>query len=186
MAVLEAELTRFNHLNSISEAHGAVFFGSDCFAELPVGELARDFNIDLPVYNRSIEGLLIGEAEAALADCVYRLNPAKIFINLGDADLRQPDFSVEKFLSAYEWLLYTLHNRSEGRIYVVSVASDHPAAARVNEGIRRIAQETGCTYIDISAAARSEKREIRIFDLIKHYLREHPISFGDVFGGVSC
>lgn len=181
MATLENELLHYSQLNSIAEPDCAVFFGSNCFASLPVSELKQDFCIDMPVYNRSIPSLRLDDAEKYLADCVYQLDPARIFVNLGDADLDSNPFDLHHFLSAYEWLLYTLHGHCRGRIYVVSVIADHPMTADVNNGLRKLALSAGCSFIDITAAARCEHSQIRIFEQFRSYLHANPISFADAF-----
>lgn len=181
MSALENELLLFSRLNSIAEPRCAVFFGSDCFANLPVCELSQDYSIDMPVYNRSVHGLRVENAEQYLSDCIYRLNPSKVFVNLGEADLNSPSFEMQRFLSAYEWLLYTLHSHCCGRIYVASIASEHPLAESVNHALRRLARNTGCDFIDITAAASDDDREIRIFECFRSYLHSRPISFADAF-----
>ena len=177
MAVLEAELTRFNHLNSISEAHGAVFFGSDCFAELPVGELARDFNIDLPVYNRGISGLTVEDAANVLEDCVFSLEPHKVIVALGTEDLKDPAFDIKEFINKYEWLLYSLNSRLKCRIYITSVMSTSPMASDVNAALKNLAAACGCRYIDISRTSACDNPMLRMFDILRNNLRERPISF---------
>ena len=181
MVTIENELLCYSQLNSIAEPKSAVFFGADCFAALPVSEMKQDFCIDMPVYNRSIPGLLIDDSEKYLADCVYKLDPSRIFVNLGDADLRSASFDLHHFLSAYEWLLYTLHSHCRGRIYVVSVVSDHPMVKDVNDGLRKLARSAGCDFIDITSAARCEHSQIRIFEQFRSYLHANPISFADAF-----
>ena len=183
MSICTAEINRYHRLNQAARSGCAVFFGSGLFAGIPAGELARDLGPDTPVYNRSIAGLSIKEAEEALSECVCPLSPSKVFINLGETDLEQADFDAAAFLSAYEWLLYTLNSRLKGKsqLYLVSVLSARPMAAAVNEGLRRLAEETGCIYIDVTRAALSGHPEIRIFELIRPFLRDHMISFSDAF-----
>lgn len=181
MAILESELRRYNHLNSVAEPRSAVFFGADYFAAFPFNELKQDFSTDMPVYNRSIPGLLIRDAEAYLPECVYSLNPAKIFVNLGEADLLAEGFELQHFLSSYEWLLYTLHSRCHGRIHVVSVVSHHPMTEDLNAALRRLANEAGCEFIDITAAAECEQHEIRIFHQLRSHLHSRGFNFTDAF-----
>lgn len=187
MNTLRSELDRFHRLNSAVQPGCAVLFGANRFANIPIGELARDLGADVPIYNRSIEGMTLKEADAALGECIYSLSPARIFINLGEEDLRKPDFDLHSFLSAYEWLLYTLNSHAKGKaqLYIVSILSSHPAAAAANDGLSRLAEETGCTYIDVTRAAAYENIEIRIFEILRCFLRGRAICFSEAFN-LSC
>lgn len=183
MSICKDELNRFHRLNSAAETGCTVFFGSSCFACIPVGELARDLGTDSPVYNRSIDQLTIAEAEEASSECIYPLCPDRIFINLGETDLIRPDFDAAAFLSAYEWLLYTINSHLKGQtqIYIVSILSAHPAAETVNAGLMHLAGETGCTYVDITRAAACESKEVRIFEILRRFLRGRAIHFSEAF-----
>lgn len=174
-------LERFARLNDVAKNNAAVLFGSDFFAEFPVNELALDFGMDVPVYNRSVPGLRIADAEKVLQDCVFELEPAKVFINIGDADLKQGDIDVGDFLSAYEWLLYTIHSHSNARIYIVSVCSASPLTDAVNRGLQRIAEASGCAFIDINRTDKGENRETASFRRLKTFLRDKPFTFADAF-----
>ena len=181
MAINKQMLDRFNRLNTVAKSNGAVFFGSDFFTELPLNELASDFGVSAPVYNRSVSGLSIYEAESVLRDCIYELDPAKIFINIGDADLAQGMTDTKRFLEAYEWLLYTIHRNSRVKIYIVSICSSDPLANVINRGLKKIAENTGCTYVDIDRALSSDNREVQSFKQMKFFLRDKPFTFADAF-----
>lgn len=179
---MEKELNKYHHLNGIAESNSVVFFGSDSFSKIPVTELSNSFSIDIPVYNRSISGLSLDECEKALKECVYELRPSKIFLNIGEEDIKKKDFDCEKFISTYEWLLYTMHSHCKGRIYVVSIIGESPRTAYVNEKLRQVAKNTGCNYIDITTAKeKSQVEELKVFDIIRCYLRTKPISLTEIF-----
>ncbi len=174
-----SELKKYTELNSISRHGGAVFFGSDYFAELPVSELANDFNIATPVYNRSMERLSITDIEDIIETCIVALHPGKVFLNLGETDIENDTMKLEDLVGKYEWLLYTLHRACSAEIYIVSVISSHPGAAKLNAELKKLAQETGCKYIDAVSALRSEKPAVKVFNAIKHYLHPKSIDFAD-------
>ncbi len=183
MNTIRCELERYHRLNCAAQSGCAVLFGSGLLARIPAGELARDLGADTPVYNRSIDALTLADAEDALSECVYPLSPSMLFINLGEEDLRNPCFSLNDFLSSYEWLLYTINSRIMGKtkLYIISVLSPHPLAAAVNEGLARLADETGCTYIDVTRAACCDNPEVRIFEILRRFLRGHAIHFSEAF-----
>lgn len=170
-------MNNYQQINQVAKHQGIVFLGSSYLHELPICELAQDFETDLPVHNRSIDGMTIESVCDNLESCVVELDPAKVFISIGDVDVKDPDLNIDKFIEKYQWMLYTLHNRSNAKIYIVSVLSPLPAAALINEKLKRLAKESGCQYIDAVQAIRSEKPLLRLFDILRFYMRSHPITF---------
>ena len=170
----------FKQINEVAKENGVVFFGSTYFESVPVNELAQDFDTDLPVYNRSVGGLTIDKVSDVLESCVLDLEPSKLFICLGDEDIKSECFSLSDFIEKYQWMLYTLHNRCKAKIYIVSVMSLDPKASAVNERLKRLAAETGCIYVDTQAALKSAKSTLRFFSVLRFFMRKHPITFNEV------
>jgi len=86
-----------------------VLFGSTSAARLPLNELIQDYSIDCTVYNRSVEGLQIADAENYIQPCIVPLMPKTILLHFGEEELREGVQSVEKIIESYRWLLYQLH-----------------------------------------------------------------------------
>ena len=169
----------YRELNSITEAGGVVLFGSNTFASLPVGELAQAFRITEPIYNRSVKDIRIDQIERYLKVCLYDLNPRKIFVNMGDVDIRDENVDVDNFISKYEWLLYMIHTKTQASIYIVPIVSKSPAAFKINQRLKALAVQTGCKCIDISGVFESRRPTLRLFELMKVHMRNHPINFAD-------
>ena len=169
----------FKQINEVAKENGVVFFGSTYFESVPVNELAQDFDTDLPVYNRSVGGLTIDKVSDVLESCVLDLEPSKLFICLGDEDIKSECFSLSDFIEKYQWMLYTLHNRCKAKIYIVSVMSLDPKASAVNERLKRLAADTGCIYVDTQAALKSAKSTLRFFSVLRYFMRKHPITFNE-------
>lgn len=173
------EMQTYRELNSITEAGGVILFGSNTFAALPVGELAQAFRITEPLYNRSIKDIRIDQIERYLKVCLYDLNPRKIFVNMGDVDIRDENVDVDNFISKYEWLLYMIHTKTQASIYIVPIVSKNPAAFKINQRLKTLAEQTGCKYIDVSGVLDSPRPTLRLFELMKVHMRNHPINFAD-------
>ncbi len=173
------EMETYRELNSITEAGGVVLFGSNTFASLPIGELAQAFRITEPIYNRSIRDVRIDHIESYLKVCLYDLNPRRIFVNMGDVDILDENVDVDNFISKYEWLLYMIHTKTQASIYIVPIVSDCPAAFKINQRLKALAVQTGCKYIDVSGALESKRPTLRLFELLKVHMRNHPINFAD-------
>ncbi len=175
----EDEMETYREMNSITEAGGVVLFGSNTFAALPIGELAQAFRITEPIYNRSVKDVRIDQIESYLKVCLYDLNPRKIFVNMGDIDIRDENVDADNFISKYEWLLYMIHTKTQASIYIVPIVSHSPAAFKINQRLKTLASQTGCKYIDVSDVLESKRPTLRLFEMLKVHMRNHPINFAD-------
>lgn len=165
------KLEKFRRINTVSFSGGIVFVGSDCFAELPISELASGFKLDENIYNRSINGATVSDISRALNECVFDLRPTKVFFNLGEIEAEN-GISEKEFISSYEWLLYTVHGNCSAEIYVVSIEEKSLLHSRYNEAIKALCDETGCKFIDITTAFGGTNTELKVFDALKlHILR---------------
>ncbi|WP_251389037.1 SGNH/GDSL hydrolase family protein [Mediterraneibacter agrestimuris] len=173
------EMETYRELNSITEAGGVVLFGSNTFANLPLGELTQAYRITEPIYNRSIKDIRINQIENYLKVCLFDLNPRKIFVNLGDVDIKDESLDVENFISKYEWLLYMIHTKTQAEIYIVSIVSSSPEAAEINQRLQKLATQTGCHFLDATGALEAKRPTLRLFELIKVHMRNHPINYAD-------
>lgn len=175
----EDEMEKYRELNSITEAGGVVLFGSNTFASLPIGELTQAFHITEPVYNRSVKDIRLSQIESYLKVCLYDLNPRKIFVNMGDVDILDENVCIKDFIAKYEWLLYMIHTKTQAVIYIVSIVSENPTAQKINEQLKLLAAQTGCKYVDAVTALESKRPTLRLFELLKVHMRNHPINFAD-------
>lgn len=173
------EMEKYRELNSITEAGGVLLFGSNTFASLPIGELTQAFRITEPIYNRSVRDVRIDQIESYLKVCLYDLNPRKIFVNMGDVDARDENIDIDNFISKYEWLLYMIHTKTQASIYIVPIVSDSPAAFKINQRLKVLASQTGCKYIDVSGVLEARRPTLRLFEMLKVHMRNHPINFAD-------
>ncbi len=171
-------IKKFITLNKIAKSSGIVCFGSNYFSQMNINELADDSVIDAPIYNRSIENLSVENANEAFDSCVYPLQPKKIFVNIGDADISKDNFDAKTFINKYEWLLLNIHRNCKNcRIFIVSIISDSSAVSGVNEALAKLSSDTGCTYIDVMAQTYGNTSEIKVFSILKPYIRLYPITF---------
>lgn len=162
------EIKKYESLNRYSKKGSTVFFGSSYLASVPICELAEDYGFDIPVYNRSVKGLTIKDAQQVLDTCVADLKPQKVFLNIGDCDLGN-GIEADEFITNYEWLLYTLHLKCQCRIYVLSVIDDSLRASEINSRLKQLCITHKCEFIDLNPTS--------FFDKIRFYMRSQPITF---------
>lgn len=166
-------LTVFAQMDAIEPTGGVAVFGGESFANIPFAELAESSGMDVAVHNRSIAGLHLAECADALEACVLAIHPEKVFLNLGEADLGG---DMDEAMEQYEWLLYTLHNRSRAKLYLTGVMQRSPSAKAFNTRLKALAAEDGCTFIDLAPALESENAALRAFELMRSDMRLHPIT----------
>ena len=169
----------YREMNTMATSGGTVFFGTERFAQIPFGELLQAFRMKERVYNRSIGGARIQKSAELLSECVLSLKPKKVFLNLGENDLKDSDFDMDAFISQYEWILYTIHHATQADVYIVSVLSDDTRTAAVNFRLKKLAEGSGADFIDVTGALGTETPDLHIFDMMKYYIRSHPIGFAD-------
>ena len=169
----------YREMNVMATSDGTVFFGTEQFARLPFGELVQSFRMKERVYNRSIGGANIQEAAELLPECVLNLKPKKVFLNLGENDLKSPEFDLEAFIAQYEWILYTIHHATQAEVYVVSILSKDERADMVNLRLKKLAEGSGADFVDVTGAIGMENPDLHMFDMMKYYIRSHPMRFAD-------
>ena len=177
--IVENYLDTFKEVNHMAPKGGIVFLGSDYFASLPVNELATVFNVNETIFNRSICGATAKSISALLGECIYSLDPCKIFLNFGEIE-EKTNISLLEFISTYEWLLYTLHSNTSAEIYVTSVMSDSGFAIEMNKALAKLCSEVGCRYIDITSALKSAKPNLNVFNMLKYHVHTSTLSFADI------
>jgi hypothetical protein len=184
MDAVSLKLDQYAEFNSIATPGGSVLLGSDYFSRIPAGELARDFNLDEHIYNRSQAGLTVAEAERVLDDWVLPLQPERIFLNFGETELKQPDFKAEVFLSAYEKLIKKIRNAGKIRIYIVSVLSQAEGTDELNAQLKTMASRLKCRFLNVKEATSHSRLELRLFYDLIPYLRRRRVTMGDAMNMV--
>ncbi len=143
--------------------------GSDYMADLPIDKLAAQDGIEEQICNRSKKNMTIAQALSALDERIISLQPSKVFVNLGESDLKSPTFDENEFIAKYEWLLYQIHSKTSALLYVVSVPSASSDIRKLNRLLKAKAAEFGCVYISLDHAVSSPQPEQSVFDELKPY-----------------
>ena len=69
------KINMFRIYNDIALKNEIVVYGSTYAAEFPFYELSQKYIMSHAIYNRSIEGLTLEEAEEGLTACVLEIKP---------------------------------------------------------------------------------------------------------------
>ena len=178
---LEKKKEQYEELNRIASPAGVVFFGNEVFCEMDFSELAGSFGLSEPIYNRSLAHVLPEEIPAYLDACIVGLHPKKVFLEVGSEEEngRDPGETMERL----EWLLYTVHQKTGAKIWLVCTAG-REGRGETAERFRALAAEYGCGFVDISAALRHPRAELKIFEQLKPFIRLNGIGFFEAMNPV--
>lgn len=136
----QEKLARFRHLNTYVRKGQIVFAGSSLMEQFPIYEFLLDFELPYTIYNRGVGGFVTDEFYASLNDCVFALEPAHLFLNIGTNDLNAQDYRLERLLGNYEKILESICSHlPETQIYLMAYYPVNPVAAteaRMQETLR--------------------------------------------------
>ena len=169
----------YREVNAVTGTVHSVLFGTECLSELPVAELVQDFGLNISVCNRSVEEAVLADAFDLLEECVFGLQPAKVFLNFGDTDLRRENFDPETFLADYRRLIRAIQAGCACRVFLVPVLSNAEGAQALNHRMRDLAREMDAGFVEAEDVFRYESPRLRLFSHLMHYMREGRISFSD-------
>ncbi len=173
-------ITAYRTWNRVAETAGIVLFGSTSAARLPLNELIQDYSVDCTVYNRSVEGLQITDAEAYIQPCIVPLMPKTILLHFGEEELKEGKHSVDEIIESYQWLLYQLHTAvPESRLILISVNRQFPNADAYNHALRALAREYGCQYAEAPNGKVDMEYELRFFQTLRTFFYDRTMSLAD-------
>ena len=166
----EDKLARFRHLNPYVRKGQILFAGSSLMEQFPIYEFLLDFQLPYTIYNRGVGGFTTDEFYAALEDCVFALEPAHLFLNIGTNDLNGPEYRLSRLLDNYEKILQAIRGRLPAtRLYLMAYYPVNPAVATIphmqeifrhrtnarireaSEGVRALAARYGARFLDCNA-----------------------------------
>ncbi|MEE1315343.1 MAG: SGNH/GDSL hydrolase family protein [Faecalimonas sp.] len=146
------EIEKYKKLNSIAESFGTVILGSGEDILIPISELANSFNIGSKFYNRSSQNLIITEAIHYYDSIVKPLNPERIILHIGSADIDFFRDNTPQFDRAYQSLIeHIREDNAKCNIGIISLCNpnDNDIISELNNHLRIIAQSQRCEFEDI-------------------------------------
>ena len=193
------KVIRYRHLNKMVRPHQILFVGSSLMEQFPIYELLLDQQLPYTIYNRGIGGYTTQELLATMDDCVYDLQPDRIFINIGTNDLNAPDYTEEGLIARYREILDGIKEHlPQAEIFMMAyypvnpeVAENNPymkealkvrTNARVtaaNAAVAKLAEEIGATFINCNAGITDEKGQLKA-----EYTIEGMHMYGDGYAPV--
>ena len=163
------KVIRYRYLNAYVKKGQIVFAGSSLMEQFPIYEFMQDFDIPKIIYNRGVGGYTTTEMMETLEECIFELEPSRLFLNIGTNDFNTPDYREEELIERYRMILTKVRERlSEVEIYLMAyypvneLAADDPRMQEVfkqrtnakllsaNKAVEKLAAEYGAKYIDVN------------------------------------
>jgi lysophospholipase L1-like esterase len=98
-----------------------LFVGSSLMEFFPINEMQQTLEERQIIYNRGIGGYQTSDLLASMEECIFELEPSKIFINIGTNDIGSAGYKKEKLIANYDEILNQIHERlPECKVYVMA------------------------------------------------------------------
>lgn len=175
------KVERFKRLNLYVKPGQILFAGSSLMEQFPIYEFIQDFDLPYTIYNRGVGGFITADLLANMKDCIYDLQPAHIFLNIGTNDLNAPDYDQEELIARYTLILQGIREHlPQAKLYLLAyypvntvVAEQLPdmkqvlryrTNARINAAsaaVKELAEQFGAQFLDLNAPLRDENGELK-------------------------
>ena len=174
------KLCRFRHLNAYVRKGQILFAGSSLMEQFPIYEFLLDFQLPYTIYNRGVGGFTTDEFYEALDDCVFALEPAHLFLNIGTNDLNAPEDPMDHLMANYEKILQAIRQRlPQTRLYLMAYYPVNPTVDTVprmqeifrhrtnerirqaSERVRQLAQRYGARFLDCNGGLTDDQGNLK-------------------------
>ncbi|MBP3569793.1 MAG: hypothetical protein J6K04_11600 [Lachnospiraceae bacterium] len=167
-------------LNKLAKGDGIVLWGSTALDNQPVNELMQNYHVSKNIYNRSIFGLTLKEAESFLEQCVFELSPSTLILNLGEEDIKCSE-NVTQMIEQYRWLLYKIHVALPNcQLVLTTVQGSGAICDCFNEELGKLAAEVGCMFYRIPLVSGKEEYGPVFLSTVKLSLYEKNLGYAQI------
>ena len=84
-------------------------------------EIQHTLKLDHIIYNRGIAGFVTSELLSSMDECIFDLEPSKIFINIGTNDMNTSSYRKENLIKNYDNILNQIGSRlPDCKVYVMA------------------------------------------------------------------
>ena len=167
------KIRNYKILNQFVQKGKILFVGSSLMENFPINELQQTLDKTICIYNRGVGGFTTTELLASMEECIFELEPAKIFINIGTNDIGSPGYKKEVLLANYDTILTRIGEKlPDSKVYVmayypINAKADFPpidkstkdemfktrtnqAIYDANESIQELAKKHGFEFINVN------------------------------------
>lgn len=142
----------YSKLNLLQKKGSVVLFGSTTCNSIPVSELAKSFEFDFSICNRSFPELSIQSAKSFFIENIEPINPEAVLIQLGEKDYNLFINNSNEFDKEYLSLInYIKSTNKKCRIGLISIYNNNSSFmfTEMNRHIKAIANSEKCEFFNL-------------------------------------
>jgi lysophospholipase L1-like esterase len=98
-------IMKYAGLNRFVQKGKILFVGSSLMEHFPLNELMMNKGMTQVAYNRGIGGYTTKDLLETMDECIFSLEPSRIFINIGSNDIGTPGYLEENLIDSYRKIL---------------------------------------------------------------------------------
>lgn len=83
----KALVKKYRMRNKYIKKGQILFVGSSLMEHFPIEEMQAVLSLDRFIYNRGVGGITTKDLLSLMNECIFELEPSKIFINIGSNDI---------------------------------------------------------------------------------------------------
>lgn len=178
------KLKNYKMLNKNVKKGQTLFVGSSLMEFFPINEMEQTLEKKCIIYNRGIAGFVTTELLNYMDECIFELQPSKIFINIGTNDMNTPDYRKESLIKNYDKILNQINERLPNcRVYVmayypVNAKADFPGVDKefkqnrfktrtnavileANEAVKELAKKYNYEFINVNDGLMDEEGNLK-------------------------
>jgi len=120
-------IKNFSHMNKNIIKGETLFVGSSLMEHFPINEILTNIKSNKVIYNRGVGGAVTTDLLNAMNECIFDLEPSKIFINIGTNDLSMMNYKKEVLIENYKNILSQIKIKlPETKVYVMAYYPCNP------------------------------------------------------------
>lgn len=138
-----------------TEKNAVIVFGGSLDNSIPVDELAKSFDFNFRIFNKSVAELSIKDSLGYFSAYIKPMRPESMILHIGERDLNLFKANSSEFDSLYIKLIEEIrYTNSKCRLALVSLYNEtsNQTVAEMNRHIKAIADSEKCDFIDVENA----------------------------------
>lgn len=138
-----------------TEKNAVIVFGGSLDISIPVDELAKSFDFNFRIFNKSVAELSIKDSLGYFSAYIKPMRPEAMILHIGERDLNLFKANSSEFDSLYIKLIEEIrYTNSKCRLALVSLYNEtsNQTVAEMNRHIKAIADSEKCDFIDVENA----------------------------------
>lgn len=178
-------LKKYKMRNQYIRKGQILFVGSSLMEHFPIDEMQSVLGLDRVIYNRGVGGITTSELLTIMDECIFDLEPSKIFINIGSNDIGGGLDNVKKeiFLENYNEILSRINKRlPKSEVYIMAyypvnskedfgleqeshksmfASRNNENITKVNEEVKALAMKSGLNFINVNEGLTDDEGNLK-------------------------